>query len=65
MGILAKYVKSYIKDKEGHTKGVIIDYSDFLRIEELVEDYSLVKAMEEVEDDEVLTLEKAKKLVEW
>ncbi|CAB3288052.1 Putative antitoxin RelB2 [Methanocaldococcus lauensis] len=57
-------VQSYITDEKGNIKGVIVDYKIFKKIEELLLDYGLLKAMEEVEDEEEIDLETAKKLLE-
>ena len=57
-------VQSYITDEKGNIKGVILDYKTFKKIEELLLDYGLLKAMEEVEDEEEVDLENAKKLLE-
>jgi hypothetical protein len=48
-------VQSYITDE-----GVILDYKTFKKIE----DYGLLKTMEEVEDEEEVDLETAKKLLD-
>ena len=53
-------VQSYITDEKGNIKGVISDYKTFKKIE----DYGLLKAMEEVEDEEEVDLEAAKKLLD-
>ena len=55
-------VQSYITDEKGNIKGVILDYKTFKKIEELLLDYGLLKAMEEVKDEEEVDLETAKKL---
>ena len=57
-------VQSYITDEKGDIKGVILDYKVFKKIEEALLDYGLLKAMEEVEEDEEIDLETAKKLLE-
>lgn len=55
--------KSYIVDDEGRPKAVVIDLESFNKIENLLLDYGLGKAMEEVEDDDEVDLEEAKKIV--
>ena len=52
-------VQSYITDEKGNIKGVILYYKTFKKIE----DYGLLKTMEEVEDEEEVDLETAKKLL--
>jgi hypothetical protein len=54
--------KSYIVDDSGKPTAVIIDYDQFRKVESLLLDYGLGKAMEEVENDEEVNLEEAKKL---
>ncbi len=56
--------QSYITDEKGNIKGVILDYKTFKKIEELLLDYGLLKAMKEVEDEDEVDLETAKKLLE-
>ena len=55
--------KSYIVDNEGKPTAVVIDYDSFNRIENLLLDYGLGKAMEEVENDEEINLDEAKRIV--
>lgn len=55
--------KSYIVDDEGRPKAVVIDLESFNKIENLLLDYGLGKAMEEVEDDDEFDIEEAKKIV--
>jgi hypothetical protein len=45
------YIKSYITD-------IIISYNDYKKIEEALLDYGLGKSMEEVAEEEELSLEK-------
>ncbi|MCL5268191.1 MAG: antitoxin [Bacteroidetes bacterium] len=54
--------KSYIVDKDGKPEAVVIDYSTFKKVENLLLDAGLGKAMEEVADDEELDIEEAKRL---
>lgn len=57
--------KSYIVDETGDIKNVIIDYKSFKKIEELLLDMGLAKAMEEALDDEEVDLEQAKILMNF
>ncbi|MFP4128636.1 MAG: hypothetical protein ACLFP9_05930 [Desulfonatronovibrio sp.] len=52
----------YITDQGGNIKSVVLDYQTFKKIEEILIDYGLGKAMEEVQDDEEVDLETAMKL---
>ena len=54
--------KSYIVDDEGKPKAVIIDYDQFSKVESVLLDYGLAKAMEEVEVDEEVDLDEAKRI---
>ena len=54
--------KSYIVDDKGQPKAVVIDIESFNKIESLLLDYGLGKAMEEVEDDGEVDLDEAKKI---
>jgi len=56
--------KSYITDESGKIKSVILDYQTYQKIEELLLDNGLMKAMEEVEDDEVLEYEQVRELIQ-
>ena len=55
--------KSYIVDDKGRPQAVVIDFESFSKIENLLLDYGLGKAMEEAEDDDELDIEEAKKIV--
>lgn len=57
-------VKDYIVDETGKVKSVVLDYDMFQKLEELMLDLGLAKAMEEVIDDEELSLEDAKILLD-
>ncbi len=57
--------KSYIVDESGDIKKVILDYESFKKIEELILDLGLAKAMEEALDDEEVDLEQAKILMNF
>jgi len=52
----------YITDQQGNIKSVVLDYSTYKKIEEILLNYGLGKAMEEVIEDEEYDLETAKKL---
>ena len=52
----------YITDQGGNIKSVVLDYQTFKKIEEIIINYGLGKAMEEVQDDEEVDLEEAIKL---
>ena len=52
--------KSYITDETGAIKSVVIDLQTFKKIEELILDYALGKAMDEVATDVEYDLEEAK-----
>jgi hypothetical protein len=43
--------KSYITDESGTIKNVVIDLNTFRKIEDLLLDQGLAKAMDEVQDD--------------
>ena len=43
--------KSYIADESGAIKNVVIDLKTFRKIEELIMDNGLAKAMDDVQDD--------------
>jgi hypothetical protein len=55
----AKLVKSYITDDKGKIESVILDYKTFKRLEEILLDIGLGKAMKEVEENEEIELEEA------
>ncbi len=52
--------KSYITDESGAIKSVVIDFETFKKIEELLLDQALGKAMDEVADDVEYDLDEAK-----
>ncbi len=52
----------YITDQSGNIKSVVLDYQTFKKIEEILIDYGLGKAMEEVQEDEEVDLDTAMKL---
>jgi len=53
--------KEYVVTDNNKKKAVLLDIKTFERIEEILENYGLSKYMEEIEDEEVLTIEDAKK----
>ena len=55
----AKLVKSYITDDKGKIESVIMDYKTFKRLEEILLDFGLGKAMKQVEENEEIELEEA------
>lgn len=54
--------KSYIVDDEGNIKSVVMDYEHYKKIENILLDIGLGKAMEEVADDEEIDFDEAKKV---
>ena len=54
--------KSYIVDDEGNIKAVVMDFELYKKIEDLILDLGLTKAMEEIADDREIDLEYAKKI---
>ena len=54
--------KEYITNTYGTIKSVVVDYAVFQKIEEVLLDDGLAKAMEEIGDDEVLSLNEARNL---
>ncbi len=52
--------KSYITDESGKIKSVILDYQIYQKIEELLLDDGLLKAMEEVQDEETVEYEEVR-----
>ncbi len=55
--------ESFITDASGSIKSVIIDYATFKKIEQILLDEGLAKAMTEIQDEEEVDLEKAKILL--
>lgn len=53
-------VKDYIVDETGKVKRVVLDYDIFQKLEKLMLDMGLAKAMDEASDDEELSLGEAK-----
>ncbi len=56
-------VESYLTDEKEQIKNIVISLSDFKKIEELILNYGLGKAMNEIENEEGYDLETAKSLV--
>ncbi|MCH7939553.1 MAG: antitoxin [Candidatus Marinimicrobia bacterium] len=52
--------KSFIVDDDGEVQSVILDYKSYKKIEELLLDYGLLRAMEEVAEEEEIDLKEAK-----
>jgi hypothetical protein len=55
--------ESFITDASGSIKSVIIDYATFKKIEQILLDEGLAKAMTEIQDEEEVDLEEAKILL--
>ncbi|MEA3359510.1 MAG: antitoxin [Thermodesulfobacteriota bacterium] len=55
--------KSYVTDESGMIKNVVIDINTFRKIEDLILDQGLAKAMDEVQDDVEYDIEEAKILL--
>lgn len=55
------FAKELIADTEGHVRKVVIDFSDYQRLLELIEDEGLTLAMMEVKDETPLSLDEALK----
>ena len=53
--------KSYLTDEDGTVTAVMIDVETFRKIESVLLDQNLARAMAEVEDDETVDLESAKR----
>jgi hypothetical protein len=58
-----KLVKSYIVDESGRIMDVVLDYKSFLKIEGLMLDVGLGRAMDEALNDEEFDLEEAKSII--
>ena len=56
--------KEYIVDDKGNINKVVLDYKDYLKIEELFLDYGFAKAIKEAESDIDYDLDTAKKIIE-
>ncbi|QTA81022.1 Uncharacterized protein dnl_33430 [Desulfonema limicola] len=55
--------KSYITDESGKIKSVILDYEVYQKIEEILLNDGLLKAMEEVQDKETVNYEDVRELI--
>jgi hypothetical protein len=53
------FARELITDTEGNIRQVIIDYSDYQRLLEAIEDEGLILAMMEVKDETPLNLDDA------
>ncbi len=62
-GHIMEIAKSYITDEEGSIKSVVIDFKTFKRLENILLDQGLAKAMNEVESDNEHSIDDAKLLV--
>ncbi len=56
-------MKSYITDESGNIKSVIIDYQVYKKIEELLLDEGLLKAMKDVQNDEEIEYDHVRDLI--
>lgn len=54
--------KSFVVDNAGNIQSVILDYEQFKKVEEILLDYGIAKAMNEVADDDEISLDEAVKL---
>ncbi len=52
--------KEYVITDDNRKKAVLIDVETFRKIEEILEDYGLGKYMEEIEEEETLSIKDAK-----
>ena len=52
--------KDYVVTDDNKKKAVVIDIETFNKMEEIIENYGLAKYMEEVKEDETLSLKEAK-----
>lgn len=58
---MLKIKKEYIVTDDNKKKAVLVDIETFEKIEEILESFGLGKYMEEIEDEEILSVHKAKK----
>ncbi|HEY6170622.1 MAG TPA: antitoxin [Candidatus Kapabacteria bacterium] len=56
--------KQFIVDESGTIRSVVLDYEVFQKMEELIMESGLQKAMDEVENEEEISLEDAKRRVQ-
>ncbi|MBF0379348.1 MAG: antitoxin [Desulfamplus sp.] len=55
--------KSYITDESGKIRSVILDYEIYQKIEDILLDDGLLKAMEEIQDEETIDYEDVRELI--
>ncbi|MEM1394024.1 MAG: hypothetical protein AAGG00_12165 [Cyanobacteria bacterium P01_H01_bin.150] len=55
------FAKEFITDSEGNIRKVVIDFTDYKRMVEAIEDKALIMAMKEVEGEERLSKQEALK----
>ena len=53
--------KEYVVTDDNKKKAVLIDIETFEKVEEILENFGLGKYMEEIEDEEILSTESARK----
>lgn len=53
------FAKEFITDTEGNIRKVVIDFKDYKRMVEAIEDKALILAMKEVEGETPLSLDEA------
>ncbi|MDF5738516.1 MULTISPECIES: hypothetical protein [unclassified Nostoc] len=53
------FAQELITDTEGNIRKVVIDFHDYQRLLEAIEDEGLILAMKEVQDEKPLNLEEA------
>jgi len=58
---MLKIKKEYVVTDDNKKKAVLLDIKTFEKIEEILESFGLGKYMEEIEDEEILSVHDAKK----
>ena len=58
---MLKKKKEYVVTDDNKKKAVLVDMETFEKIEEILESFGLGKYMEEIEDEEILSVHNAKK----
>ncbi|MBE9259421.1 MULTISPECIES: hypothetical protein [Aphanizomenonaceae] len=53
------FAQELITDIEGNIKKVVVDFQDYLRLLEAIEDEGLILAMKEVENEKPLNIDEA------
>jgi len=53
------FAKEFITDAEGHIRQVVLDFDDYQKLLEALEDEGLYRAMQEVRDEQPLSLAEA------